>query len=271
MPPKTIGAIRRAIVGCARCPELREYCAAVARRGKPEFAGQTYWGKPVPPLGGSDARVLLVGLAPAAHGGNRTGRMFTGDGSAAWLARALFRSGFATQPSSERRGDGFSLIDAYLTAAIRCAPPKNKPTPRQMARCADHMRAELELLPHVGIVVGLGKIGFDTALARLGEMGFASPRPRPRFSHAAEYELTRRDGRVVRLIGTYHPSRQNTNTGKLTRAMWLKVFRQARVALRRSAAAGVRAVPGVPRFARSARPADPPSRAAAPRPRRSRS
>ena len=236
MRTKTIGAIRRAIVTCSRCPELREYCTAVARRGKPEFAGQTYWGKPVPPLGESDARVLLVGLAPAAHGGNRTGRMFTGDGSAAWLARALFRSGFATQPSSVRRGDGFSLIDAYLTAAIRCAPPKNKPTPQQMTRCADHMRAELELLPHVAIVVGLGKIGFDTAVARLREVGFSSPGSRPRFGHGAEYELARRDGRVLRLIGTYHPSRQNTNTGKLTQAMLDAVFSRARAILGTSGA-----------------------------------
>ena len=122
MRPATIGAVRRAIVTCTRCPELREYCAAIAQAGKPEFAGQTYWGRPVPPLGDSRARVLLVGLAPAAHGGNRTGRMFTGDGSAAWLARALYRAGFATQPHSEHRGDGFAMIDAYLTAAIRCAP-----------------------------------------------------------------------------------------------------------------------------------------------------
>jgi uracil-DNA glycosylase family 4 len=227
--PATIGAVRRAIVKCTRCPELREYCAAIARRGKPEFAGQTYWGRPVPPLGDADARVLLVGLAPAAHGGNRTGRMFTGDGSAAWLARALFHAGFATQPQSEHRGDGFALIDAYLTAAIRCAPPKNKPTLRQMERCADHMRAELALLPKISVVVGLGKIGFDTGVARLAEAGFALPKPRPRFGHGVEYRLMRRaDGRAVTLIGTYHPSRQNTNTGKLTQAMLDAVFARVR-------------------------------------------
>jgi uracil-DNA glycosylase family 4 len=229
MRPASIGAVRRAIVHCTRCPELREYCAAIAQAGKPEFAGQTYWGRPVPPLGDADARVLLIGLAPAAHGGNRTGRMFTGDGSAAWLAPALYRAGFATQPRSERRGDGFALIDAYLTAAIRCAPPKNKPTPRQMERCAGHMRAELALLPRVSIVVGLGKIGFDTGVARLAELGFAFPKPRPRFGHGVEYRLFNGlDGRGVTLIGTYHPSRQNTNTGKLTQAMLDDVFRRVR-------------------------------------------
>jgi len=225
----TIAAVRRSIVGCTRCPELRAYCADVARRGKPEFAGETYWGRPVPPLGESDARVLLVGLAPAAHGGNRTGRMFTGDGSAAWLARALFRAGLATQPHSERRGDGFALIDAYLTAAIRCAPPKNKPTPRQMDRCAGHMRAELALLRRIEVVVGLGKIGFDTGLARLVELGHVLPKPRPRFGHGVEYRLARGNApRAVTLIGTYHPSRQNTNTGTLTQAMLDEVFLRVR-------------------------------------------
>lgn len=232
MRPATIGAVRRAIVNCTRCPELREYCAAIARHGKPEFAGQTYSGRPVPPLGDARARVLLVGLAPAAHGGNRTGRMFTGDGSAAWLARALYSAGLATQPRSERRGDGFALIDAYLTAAIRCAPPKNKPTLRQMDRCADHMRAELALLPDVSVVVGLGKIGFDTGASRLAEFGFALPKPRPRFGHGAEYRLLRGPGgREITLIGTYHPSRQNTNTGKLTQAMLDAVFARVRTLL----------------------------------------
>jgi uracil-DNA glycosylase family 4 len=230
--PATIAAVRRSIIGCTRCPELRAYCADIAQRGKPEFAGQTYWGRPVPPLGESDARVLLVGLAPAAHGGNRTGRMFTGDGSAAWLAPALFRAGFATQARSERRGDGFALIDAYLTAAIRCAPPKNKPTPRQMDNCADHMRAELALLRRIEIVVGLGKIGFDTGLARLAELGYTLPRPRPRFGHGVEYRLVRvNDGRELTVIGTYHPSRQNTNTGKLTQSMLDDIFLRARALL----------------------------------------
>jgi uracil-DNA glycosylase family 4 len=232
MRPATIGAVRRAIVNCTRCPELREYCAAIARAGKPEFAGQKYWGRPVPPLGDADARVLLIGLAPAAHGGNRTGRMFTGDGSAVWLARALYSAGFATQPRSERRGDGFALIDAYLTAAIRCAPPKNKPTLRQMERCAGHMRAELALLPRVSVVVGLGKIGFDTGVTRLYEFGFTLPKPRPRFGHGVEYRLrSGRDGRGITLVGTYHPSRQNTNTGKLTQAMLDDVFRRVRTLL----------------------------------------
>ena len=158
--------------------------------------------------------------------------MFTGDGSAAWLARSLFRAGFSTQARSERRGDGFALIDAYLTAAIRCAPPKNKPTTRQLERCAGHMRAELALLPRLEVVVGLGKIGFDVGLARLGEMGFALPKPRPRFGHGVAFRLHReRDDREVTVFGTYHPSRQNTNTGKLTQAMLDDVFARVRAVL----------------------------------------
>src|SRR4029077_12799359 len=191
----SLAGVRRGIVACERCPELRAYCSRVAAERKREFSAERYWGKPVPSIGDASARLLLVGLAPAAHGGNRTGRMFTGDGSAAWLARGLFQAGFATQPVSERRGDGFALVDAYMSAAIRCAPPKNKPTPRQLARCADHMRAEFALLQQIDVVLGLGKIGFDTAVARLAEAGFTMPRPRPRFGHGVCYALAReRDG-----------------------------------------------------------------------------
>lgn len=225
----TLGEVRRRIVACRRCPELRRYCAAVARMRKREFSGETYWGKPVPSTGSKDARLLIVGLAPAAHGGNRTGRMFTGDGSAAWLAPALYETGFATQPTSQRRGDGFDLIDAFMTAAIRCAPPKNKPTPRQMANCAGHMRAELALLRDVQVVVGLGKIGFDIAYDRLRERGYsAGTRGRPRFAHGAEYALHAHGKPSLTLIGSYHPSRQNTNTGKLTAAMLRAIFTRAR-------------------------------------------
>ncbi len=223
----SLTAIRRRQVACTRCPELRRYCAAVARARKREFSGERYWGRPVPSVGRADARVLLVGLAPAAHGGNRTGRMFTGDGSALWLARALHRAGLATQPTSTRRGDGFELVDTFITAALRCAPPKNKPTLRQISNCADHMRAELQLLSHLRVVVGLGKIGFDVALARLRERGFAVPSPRPRFAHGAEHVLTSPRGAVA-LVGCFHPSRQNTNTRKLTRAMLDSVFARVR-------------------------------------------
>jgi uracil-DNA glycosylase family 4 len=226
----TLTGVRARIVACRRCPELRRYCAQIARARKREFAHEVYWGKPVPSIGRADARVLIVGLAPAAHGGNRTGRMFTGDGSATWLARALFDTGFATQPTSTHRDDGFELIDAFMTAALRCAPPKNKPTPRQIANCAIHMRAELDLLPQLHVIVGLGKIGFDIAYDRLRERGYAinGARGRPRFGHRAEYTL-RADGRPdLTLLGSYHPSRQNTNTGKLTLPMLRGVFVRAR-------------------------------------------
>ena len=222
--------VRARIVACRRCPELRAYCREVARVGKPEFAGERYWGKPVPSIGDASARLLIVGLAPAAHGGNRTGRMFTGDGSAAWLARALYRAGFATVPTSLHVGDDFALIDAFMTAALRCAPPANKPTRDQLARCADHMRAELAILTRMRIVVGLGKIGFDTAIDRLREAGYRPPSARrPAFAHGAEYVLHAPSRRTLLvLIASYHPSRQNTNTGKLSQSMLDEIFLRAR-------------------------------------------
>src|SRR4029077_15675986 len=193
--PRSIPQLNARIVACRRCPRLVAHREAVAAAPPRRYLGQRYWARPLPGFGDPRARLLLVGLAPAAHGGNRTGRMFTGDGSAAWLARGLFQAGFATQPVSERRGDGLALVDAYMSAAIRCAPPKNKPTPRQLARCADHMRAEFALLQQIDVVLGLGKIGFDTAVARLAEAGFTMPRPRPRFGHGVCYALAReRDG-----------------------------------------------------------------------------
>jgi uracil-DNA glycosylase len=223
----SLGSIRERIVKCARCPELRAYCQRVAHERKREFASQQYWGKPVPSIGPASARILIVGLAPAAHGGNRTGRMFTGDGSASFLAPALYRAGLATQPTSDRRGDGFALVDAFMTAALRCAPPSNKPTPRQIANCADHMRAELELLTSLCVVVALGRIAFDVVLARLRERGYSSA-VRPEFGHGKSYRLHHPQARELALIASYHPSRQNTNTGKLTKAMLDAIFRRAR-------------------------------------------
>jgi uracil-DNA glycosylase len=228
-----LAQIRARIVECRRCPELRRYIAEVARARKREFADQVYWGKPVPSIGRADARLLIVGLAPAAHGGNRTGRMFTGDGSATWLARALYDTGFATQPTSTRRGDGFELIDAFMSAALRCAPPKNKPAPAQIDNCAIHMRAELDVLRQLQAIVGLGKIGFDIAYDRLRDRGYATDDGRrPRFAHAAEYALRASGRRDLVLLGSYHPSRQNTNTGKLTLPMLRSVFSRARALLR---------------------------------------
>lgn len=191
----------------------------------------------MPSLGTVSARLLLVGLAPAAHGGNRTGRMFTGDaagGSGEWLARALHAHGFATQPTSRRRGDGFRLLDAYITAAIHCAPPGNRPHPSELARCAGYLREELARLRGVRVVIALGRIGFDAYLQTLAALGFEMPRPRPRFGHGAAIELP---GPDITLLACYHPSRQNTQTGRLTWPMFEAVFADARrrLAARRDA------------------------------------
>jgi uracil-DNA glycosylase len=227
-----LSALRERTIRCTRCPELRAYCRAVARAGKREFAGQAYWGKPLPSIGPSNARLLIVGLAPAAHGGNRTGRMFTGDGSAAWLARALHRNGFATSPTSVHRGDAFAPIDAVITAALRCAPPKNKPTPAQLVRCSVHLQSEVELLRSVRVVVGLGKIGFDAAARAFKRAGYRWDGRKPAFAHRRSYHLHPPAGRApVLLVGSYHPSRQNTNTGKLTQAMLDAVFADVRRSL----------------------------------------
>jgi uracil-DNA glycosylase len=223
----TLATVRRRIVACSRCPELRAYCRRIAREKKREFAGEHYWGKPVPSIGPASARLFIMGLAPAAHGGNRTGRMFTGDGSARFLARSLYRAGFATQPVSLRRGDGFELIDAFMSAALRCAPPANRPTRPQLARCAIHLRSELDLLTNMRIVIALGKIAFDNILGRLRERGYVAPRG-IRFAHGCEYRLTVPGKADLLLLGSYHPSRQNTNTGKLTQVMLDAVFRRAR-------------------------------------------
>lgn len=222
----SLAAVARDVVRCTACPRLRRHCLEVARRGKPEFAGWTYWGKPVPGFGDPRAEVLIVGLAPAAHGGNRTGRMFTGDGSAAWLIRAMYRAGFANRPVSIHRGDGLRLVGAYLTAPVRCAPPKNKPTSEEIARCLPFLRREIALLPRVRVIVALGQVAFDVCRRLLGDRG-AEVRGL-RFAHGVLYDL---GPEHPALLACYHPSRQNTNTGKLTAAMLNHVFRQARLAL----------------------------------------
>lgn len=221
--------IERRVVACRRCPELRAYAAEVARVKRRAYAGCAYWGKPVPAFGNARARLLLVGLAPGAHGSNRTGRMFTGDASGDFLYPALYRAGFASQPLARSRRDGMKLIDCAITAAVRCAPPANRPTPAQRQRCAPYLTEELAALPHVAVVVGLGAVGFDAALAALGELGYAWS-GKPRFGHGAEYTARRAD-RTITVLGSYHPSRQNTNTGVLTVAMFDAVFARARVLL----------------------------------------
>ena len=211
-----------------RCDRLRDYCARVAREKKRAYRDETYWGRPVPGFGDPDARVLIVGLAPAAHGANRTGRVFTGDGvggSGDFLMAALTDTGFANQPTSRHRDDGLQLSDAYIAAAVRCAPPDNKPTPEEIARCLDHLEAEVACLPRVRVVVALGKIAFDAWLHLLKRRGVARVTPRPQFGHEV---IVRFEEGVPALVGSFHPSRQNTNTGRLTPAMLASVFRTAR-------------------------------------------
>jgi uracil-DNA glycosylase family 4 len=223
----SLKGLERRIVACERCPRLVRHCAAVAKARVRRFRNETYWGRPVPGFGDPRARLLVVGLAPAAHGANRTGRMFTGDSSGEWLYEALYRYGFASQPGSTHRGDGLVLKDCWITAAARCAPPGNKPTALELARCRRWLEAELAALPQVRVVVTLGRIAHEAFLRAAGWWDGLPARARPRFAHGARAELP--DGRV--LIASYHPSRQNTNTGKLTRAMWYAVFRSAREAV----------------------------------------
>jgi uracil-DNA glycosylase len=214
----------RQLITCRLCPRLVAHREQVAREKKREFRDWTYWGKPVPGFGDPRARLLLVGLAPGAHGSNRTGRMFTGDASGDWLYEALFRFGFATRPEARSRDDGLRLVDCYITAAARCAPPGNKPTTAELDTCRPYLERELRLLRRVRVVLGLGKIGFEAWLRAAGWWARLRPRERPPFAHGALHRMP--DGTL--LLGTYHPSRQNTNTGKLTRPMWYGVFRRAK-------------------------------------------
>lgn len=222
-----MAAVHSSIVSCERCPRLRAYCQQVARDRKRAYRDDVYWGRPVPGFGDPDARVLVVGLAPAAHGANRTGRVFTGDGaggSGDFLMAALHAHGFASIPTSRHVHDGLRLADAYIAAAVRCAPPDNRPTPEEIARCLDHLDAEVAQLPNVRVVVALGRIGFDAWLRLLGRRGVRVS-PRPAFGHGV---VVRFGPGVPALVGSYHPSRQNTNTGKLTPRMLSAVFRRAR-------------------------------------------
>jgi uracil-DNA glycosylase family 4 len=225
--------LRRDIIACTACPRLVAHRERVAREKRRQYRDDEYWGRPLPGFGDPRARLLVVGLAPAAHGGNRTGRMFTGDSSGDWLARALHQADFANQTTSTRRDDGLTLRDAYITAAVRCAPPDNKPVPKEFAACRGFLIRELALLRRVSVVVALGRLAFDAYLAARSEMGLAAPKPRPAFAHGAAHPLP--DG--VTLIASYHPSRQNTQTGRLTRPMLSSVFRSARRALERPRAA----------------------------------
>ncbi len=202
------------LVACRRCDRLTAYCAQVAAVKRRAYRDQDYWGGPVPGHGDPAARVLLVGLAPSAHGANRTGRLFTGDPSADFLTAALYRAGYASQPTSTQRGDGLVLRDLYMAAAAHCAPPDNKPTTAELANCHPYLEEHLRLLPNVRVLLALGGIGFAALLAALVKAGHAPPLPKPIFGHNLAYAVG-----PYTLLGSYHPSPQNTNTGRLTPAM----------------------------------------------------
>jgi len=215
------------IITCELCPRLRDHCREISVKRKRAFSNEEYWGRPVPGFGDPEARLLLVGLAPGAHGSNRTGRVFTGDASGEWLYGALHRYGWSNLPISRSRGDGLTLTDCYITAAARCAPPDNRPTLEELGRCRTYLEEELALLRSVRVVVALGRIGWEHWLRAAGWWDRLGAPQRPRFAHGEETRLP--DGTI--LISSFHPSRQNTNTGKLTRPMWYGVFERIRTLL----------------------------------------
>jgi len=213
------------VIACKRCPRLIEYCRAVAKAKRRAFLDQHYWGKPVPSFGDPDARMLIIGLAPAAHGANRTGRMFTGDRSGDWLYRALHQTGFANQPTSTSKDDGLTLFGVRIAASAHCAPPDNKPTPEELRTCRRWLEAEIDLLADLRVVVALGRIAFDGYLALLKDRGQIERRSAFLFGHNQVHPLG--PGLPV-LLSSYHPSQQNTSTGKLTEQMLRSVFENAR-------------------------------------------
>jgi uracil-DNA glycosylase len=217
--------LKRRITECRRCPRLVAWREQVAAEKRAAFRNESYWGKPVPGFGDADARLLIVGLAPAAHGANRTGRMFTGDRSGDWLYRALFKAGFANRSESTSRDDGMRLTGAFISAIVRCAPPGNRPTAEERSNCRPWLEEEIRLLEDVRVVLTLGGMAFDQVLRVYAAGGALVPRPRPRFGHGVEVDL-RPSGPVV--VGSYHPSQQNTFTGRLTEAMLDRVVGRAR-------------------------------------------
>jgi uracil-DNA glycosylase family 4 len=225
-PPSLLRA-QRAIVRCTDCARLRDYCINIGQIKKAAHRDDVYWAKPVPGFGDPRARLLIVGLAPAAHGANRTGRVFTGDapgGSGDFLMEAMHAHGFANQPTTRHRNDGLHLLDAFIAAAVRCAPPDNKPAPDEIARCERHLDAEFEALPAVRVMLALGRIAWDATFRLLARRRRVLLRPRPTFAHGAVVSLP--NGFTV--IGSFHPSRQNTNTGRLTQEMMRASLASAR-------------------------------------------
>jgi uracil-DNA glycosylase family 4 len=223
---RSLDAVNAAVITCTRCPRLVAYREEVARVKRRAFREQAYWGRPLPGWGDPHARLWIVGLAPAAHGGNRTGRAFTGDRSGDFLYAALYRAGFANQPTALSLDDGLKLNDVYISSAVRCAPPDNKPLPEEFDHCRPYMTADFHLLKRVRAILALGKIAFDSVLRVLSDSGIAIPAPRPVFGHGLSYAL----GGYV-LIASYHPSQRNTQTGLLTAEMMDAVLAQARAQL----------------------------------------
>jgi uracil-DNA glycosylase len=221
--PDWLTILNREVIACTRCPRLVAYREQIAREKRRAYRDWDYWGKPVPGFGDPDARVLVMGLAPGAHGSNRTGRPFTGDASGNFMYPVLYEVGFASQPTATDRNDGLTLRNLYITAAVRCAPPDNKPTPQELAACAPFLDREIAGLENLKVVVALGKIGFDAYLNFLKRRGVLTGKKGYLFKHGASYPMP--DGKV--LLASYHPSNQNTQTGKLTRKMFLKIFQEA--------------------------------------------
>lgn len=229
----TLLGLQEEVVACRACPRLVEWRERVAVEKRASFRDETYWGAPVPGFGDPAARLLIVGLAPAAHGANRTGRMFTGDRSGDWLYRALHRAGFASQAESTDRTDGLTVRDAWITAAVRCAPPGNRPSPSERNACSRWLTDEIELLPNARVAVALGGFGWDALLRVLRNRAWEVPVPKPKFGHLARVNLAG-EGRCLSLIGSYHPSQQNTFTGRLTQEMFDDVWQMARKLLQQT-------------------------------------
>lgn len=219
-----MAALNKRVVACERCPRLRRHCCDIAATKRRAYKEWNYWGLPVPSFGDPHARVLLLGLAPGAHGSNRTGRPFTGDGSGEFLYPILYETGFASLPHATSRDDGMRLYDAWITSVVRCAPPDNKPQPQEIANCAPYLDEEIAALKKLRVVMCLGKVAFDGFVAHLRRTGQISHRGELKFAHGAEYLVP--GNRWV--VASYHPSLQNTNTGKLTKQMFLRIFQRAR-------------------------------------------
>jgi uracil-DNA glycosylase family 4 len=227
---KKLELLDKAIIKCHQCPRLVQWREEVAITKRKSYADEKYWGKPVPGFGPSNARIVVLGLAPGAHGANRTGRVFTGDSSGDWLYRALHKQGLASIPTSTSSSDGLQLIDTRVLCAVRCAPPDNKPTTEEKEICSDYFLNEISLLlPTAETFIALGSVAWDSIYKALRDLGCEIPRPKPKFSHSAEFEFTAHDGQRRRVIGCYHPSQQNTFTGKLTEAMLDKVIASAKL------------------------------------------